>query len=65
MNNQVLIGRTKQLIGSVLCMSGRRIGSYRLMRAGRRFRNEGYAQVTIADARAVIRRCMRRDALST
>ena len=64
MNNQVLIGRSKQLLGRVLCASGKWLGSYRLIRVGRRFRNEGYVHITIADARAVIRRCMRRTPVS-
>ena len=64
MNNQILAGRAKQVAGSLLIRSGHWIGSYRLMRAGRRLRSAGSIQITVADARAVIRRCMRRDVLS-
>ena len=64
MNNQILAGRTKQVVGKVLYRSGYWIGSYRLMRSGRHLSSEGTVQITLADARAVIRRCMRRDVLS-
>ena len=58
--NQHASGLFNRLIGNLLWAIGGTTGSHRCLRAGRALRHIGSAQLTIAHARAEIRRSVRR-----
>lgn len=65
MNEHPASAVVNKLIGKLLFTSGKVIASHRMMRAGRHYCRLGDTQATMADARAVIRRCMRRAAAAS
>ncbi len=64
MNEHHVIALLNKLIGKLLFAAGRVGSNQRLMHAGRHYCRVGKTQATMADARAVIRRCMRRAAIA-
>ena len=63
MSQHHVSGFIYRIIAKVLLTVGKVIDSHRMIRAGRRYRHIGDAQSTMADARAIIQRCMKRAAL--